>query len=191
MSDRNILTVAIVIACLAAFGGFALSHHRTAGGTSMDPAHLMVMPVTHRDVQVKDLKGRKHSLSEWRGKILVVNFWATWCPPCVKEIPAFIELQARLGGRGLQFVGIALDDPIEAGKFAAARAVNYPILAGDDNVAELMRGLGNAIGGLPYTVVFDRTGNMVHTQQGEWSSAAALQVLEPLLGSVIAQQNVP
>jgi len=191
MSDRSILIFAVVIACLAALGGFTMSHQRAAeGGISTDPAHMMVMPVT-RDVPIKDLNGREHSLSEWKGKILVVNFWATWCPPCVKEIPAFVELQARLSGRGLQFLGIALDDPVEAGKFAATRAVNYPILAGDDNVAELMRGLGNAIGGLPYTVVFDREGKIVHTHQGEWSSPAALQVLEPLLDQVVAQQNAP
>ncbi len=144
--------------------------------------------VADNDIRIKDLEGREHSLTEWSGKILVVNFWATWCPPCVVEIPVFIQLQNELGSRGLQFVGIALDDPQAAGKFAQERGVNYPVLAGEDEVSQLMQGLGNQIGALPYTVVFGRDGQILHTHQGEWHESAARKVLEVALGAPSAQQ---
>ena len=111
----------------------------------------------------------------------MVNFWATWCPPCVTEIPGFVELQTKYGSRGLQFVGIALDEVIATAKFSRDRGINYPVLVGEDNVAQLMRGYGNAIGALPFTVVFNRAGKIVHIHQGEWSSVDALAVIQPLL----------
>lgn len=170
LRDWKILLAALLVAGLAAYAGFRVSSARAPSGVT-----------AHDEIRIQDLEGREHSLSEWTGKLLVVNFWATWCPPCVVEIPAFVRLQAELGPRGLQFVGIALDDPAAAAKFATDRAMNYPVLAGEDNVAQLMRGLGNSIGALPYTVVFDRAGGIVHTQQGEWPLDAARRVLEPLL----------
>jgi thiol-disulfide isomerase/thioredoxin len=125
--------------------------------------------------------GTSHRLDEWAGKVLVVNFWATWCPPCLREIPAFVALQARHGEAGLQFVGIALDQAEPVAAFAADKGVNYPVLVGDENVARFMQALGNEIGGLPYTVVFDRTGEVVLTHQGEWAAEEAAASLEGLL----------
>ncbi|MGE0485036.1 MAG: TlpA family protein disulfide reductase [Gammaproteobacteria bacterium] len=125
--------------------------------------------------------GSTHRLDEWAGKVLVVNFWATWCPPCLREIPAFIDLQARHGAAGLQFVGIALDQAEPVAAFVAGKGVNYPVLVGDQNVVRFMQALGNQIGGLPYTVVFDRAGEVVLTRQGEWSAKAAADSLEALL----------
>jgi len=183
MKDWKIIVLAVVVAGLAAYAGFQLSAVRPMSGTDpgIDPAYREVTATNPAEVRIKDLEGREHSLSEWAGKILVVNFWATWCPPCVIEIPAFVELQTTLGARGLQFVGIALDDPVAAATFATARGINYPVLAGEDDVAQLMQRLGNHIGALPFTVVFDRSGAVVHTQQGEWAIDDARHVLEPLL----------
>jgi thiol-disulfide isomerase/thioredoxin len=182
MSLRQFLIVA-GIAGVSAIAGFWVNQQR-----SMPAPDAVASTGAYPQGSIKDLDGREHTLSEWSGKILVVNFWATWCPPCVKEIPAFVELQTRFGDRGLQFVGIALDDPVEAGKFATARGVNYPMLAGDQEVAALMQSLGNTIGALPYTVVFDGSGKIVHTQQGEWSPPSAVEVLTPLLAPASMQQ---
>ncbi len=193
MKDWKILFVALVAATLSAYAGFKVSSVRAplkADSEATMAAPPTLIAVAKEDARIKDLAGREHSLSEWAGKILVVNFWATWCPPCVVEIPVFIKLQAEFGARGLQFVGIALDDPVAAGKFATERAINYPILAGDEEVARLMEGLGNTIGALPYTVVFDRQGQIVHTHQGEWTPADAHRLLEPLLDPRPANRQV-
>ncbi len=193
MKEWKILLLALVAASLSAYAGFRISSTRVQASPARDttdPVPLEMTAVARDEVRIKDLEGREHSLSEWAGKILVVNFWATWCPPCVVEIPAFMELQRDLGARGLQFVGIALDDRVAAAKFTTERAINYPILAGDEEVARLMQGLGNAIGALPFTVVFDRAGHIVHTQQGEWELTEARRILEPLVDPLPDNQQV-
>ena len=132
-------------------------------------------------VKFDDLEGKSRALSEWRGKVLVVNFWATWCPPCLKEIPAFVDLQRRLGPEGLQFVGVALDGRDEVAAFVRDHAVNYPVMAGEEEVARYMQQMGNGIGALPFTLVFDTQGKVRHVQQGEWTGPEAEAVLKPLL----------
>lgn len=139
---------------------------------------------TPAEIAVLDLSGQAHTLSEWRGSLVVVNFWATWCPPCVTEIPAFVQLQQEWGGRGLQFVGIALDDLEPTRQFVQTHGVNYPILVGENEVMQMMREMGNAIGGLPYTVVLDREGQQRYAHQGEWSLEDARRTLDPLLTPV-------
>jgi thiol-disulfide isomerase/thioredoxin len=113
--------------------------------------------------------------------VLVVNFWATWCPPCLTEIPGFVDLQQELGPKGLQFIGIALDDADAVREFAQAKKVNYPVLVGEEPVMALMREFGNTHGGLPYTVVLGHRGDPLHTKQGEWERDEARAVLTPLL----------
>lgn len=108
-----------------------------------------------------DLAGKAQALAQWRGKVLVVNFWASWCPPCRAEIPGFIDLQKKYQGRGLTFVGIAEDSADKAGAFAKKIGVNYPVLV-DENASVLN------LSGLPYTVVFDRKGEVVATHVGAW-----------------------
>lgn len=176
--------LAFAVAALSAYAGYRLSLARVpagTGATAVSPAMAAAPAVDPFALRIADLDGRERSLSEWRGKILVVNFWGTWCPPCVVEIPEFVHLQQEWGERDLQFVGIALDDPAAVAAFVTDKGVNYPVLVGEDVVTDLMRVLGNRIGGLPYTVVFDRAGQVVHVQQGEWKTAAARAVLEPLL----------
>ena len=114
-----------------------------------------------------DLQGAERSSEEWLGKVLVVNFWATWCPPCLREIPSFVDLQEQHGTMGLQFVGIAIDDADQVREFLQTTKVNYPVLLGDTDAIELSRLLGNRFSGLPYTAVFDRTGKLVYVQAGE------------------------
>jgi thiol-disulfide isomerase/thioredoxin len=130
-----------------------------------------------------DVDGAPQSLGQWRGRLLVLNFWATWCPPCLREIPAFIDLQQRYGAQGLQFVGIALDQPEAVRPFVVERGVNYPVLVGDQNVVRLMQSLGNAIGALPFTAVIGRDGEVLATHQGEWEAAEAERELADRLAA--------
>ena len=128
-----------------------------------------------------DLHNQPQALRQWQGKVLVVNFWAPWCPPCRQEIPDFIRLQDRLGKQGLQFVGIALDELDKVSAFVDESGINYPILLGNTNVAALSRNAGNRLGGLPYTVLFNRQGNAIATLTGGVTEARLDALLQPLL----------
>lgn len=132
-------------------------------------------------VSLATLEDGKASLAQWQGKVLVVNFWATWCAPCRKEIPEFVKMQGALESRGLQFVGIAIDDMAQVRSAAKQLGINYPILVGEIDAAELGRMLGNEVGALPYTVVMDRGGRVVKTILGATNEANLAPILEPLL----------
>lgn len=128
-----------------------------------------------------DLKGTKTPLATWKGKVLVINFWATWCAPCRKEIPALIRMQQKFGPRGLQFVGIAIDEKDKVEPYVREMGINYPILIGELDAVELSRSLGNQLGALPFTVVVDRTGKVVKTELGGVDEARLTGVVQPLL----------
>lgn len=128
-----------------------------------------------------DLNGISHVSSEWQGKVLVLNFWATWCPSCLKEISAFMTLQTQYGEK-VQFVGIALDD-IEAVKtFQQKTATNYPLLiSGDWAGFTLAKLLGNLVSAIPYTVVVNSAGEIVYRHAGELPASNLQAIISPLL----------
>lgn len=177
------------LALLAATAGYGV--HQYTSRTRLEQAENMATrqavapPVVTSsavfDWSFVDVAGTPQPLSQWRGRLLVLNFWATWCPPCLKEIPAFIDLQQRLGPRGLQFVGIALDQVEAVQPFLEDHAVNYPVLLGDQDVARFMTVLGNQIGALPFTVVVDHDGKVLALHQGEWQAEEAAKALEGYL----------
>ena len=173
-----------ILVAIAGLGAGVLSHRYA-------PVSAEAVPSTDDALAVKfdDLEGKSRALSEWRGKVLVVNFWATWCPPCLKEIPAFVDLQRRLGPEGVQFVGVALDGREEVAAFVRDHAVNYPVLAGEEDVARYMQQMGNTIGALPFTLVFDTQGKVRHVHQGEWTGPEAEAVLKPLLSRASSHAN--
>lgn len=100
-----------------------------------------------------DLEGKPQQFARWQDKTVVVNFWATWCPPCREEIPAFSRLQQRYAAQGVQFVGIALDSADNVRAFAAAYPVSYPFLMGGAAGGDLARQLGNTSLSLPFTLL--------------------------------------
>ncbi len=121
------------------------------------------------NISMDDLNGKPHTLADWHGKILLVNFWATWCPPCRREIPLLVKLQAKYAGRGLQIVGIATDEQNAqlVRNFVKPMLLNYPILMGTDQVPEIIAALGGTYVGLPYTLVLDRDGRSIKIHPGE------------------------
>jgi len=127
-----------------------------------------------------DLDGRTRRLSEWRGKILVCNFWATWCAPCREEIPLLIATREKYGPSGVEIVGIAIDNASKVSEFTTSFRIPYPILLADANGLDLMRKLGNGSGGLPYTVVADRLGALVHRKLGALKEKEVAAILGPL-----------
>jgi len=129
-----------------------------------------------------DFAGKPHALKEWQGKILVINFWASWCPPCVEEMPEFFLLQNQLGPQGVQFIGILVDDePDVAQEFLKAMPVNYPMLNGNIGGRQWAAKLGNNTEVLPYSLVYDATGKRVHTEIGKFTRDEVLEQVKPLL----------
>jgi peroxiredoxin len=117
--------------------------------------------------QLPDIQGKLRDISEWDGKILVINFWATWCPPCVREMPMFVEMQDRNAELGLQFVGVAIDEHDKVQDFMDSMGVNYPMLIGSSDAIAIAKQYGNRFGALPYTVIIDRQGVIRYVQRGE------------------------
>lgn len=113
-----------------------------------------------------DLAGQKQSLGNWRGKILIVNFWATWCPPCRQEIPDFVEVYNANRDKDVVFVGIALDEPKLVADFAKEFGITYPMLMGGEAGYDFATQLGNSSGGIPYSVILNRQGQVVYVASG-------------------------
>jgi thiol-disulfide isomerase/thioredoxin len=130
--------------------------------------------------RLPDLAGKLRQLSEWRGKVLVCNFWATWCAPCREEIPLLMAALAKYASRGVEIVGIAFDNAAKVGEFSRSFGVTYPILLSEADGLELMRRLGNSAGGLPYTVFLDREGRVAHRKLGALKGPDLEQILEGL-----------
>jgi peroxiredoxin len=116
---------------------------------------------------LKDASGKDFNLASLKGKVILLDFWATWCPPCKVEIPWFVEFQEKYGPKGLIVVGVSVDDPASALKpFGDKFKVNYPLLVGDGrNDIKGPRGY-NASWGLPKTIVIGRDGNICKTHVG-------------------------
>jgi thiol-disulfide isomerase/thioredoxin len=133
-----------------------------------------------RNAGFPDLAGQLRRLSEWRGRILVCNFWATWCAPCREEIPLLMAARQKYGAKGVEIVGIAVDNAAKVRDYSTSMNISYPILLAQTEGLELMRQLGNSAGGLPYTVVADRQGIPVHRKLGAFKGADLDSILGPL-----------
>jgi thiol-disulfide isomerase/thioredoxin len=131
--------------------------------------------------RMPDLAGAQSSLGAWRGKVLVVNFWATWCVPCREEIPDFIRLQKEYGDKGVQFVGIAADQGDKVLQFSNEFQINYPLLIGNYGALDLAKRVGDRASVLPFTVVLDRNGRLVHRQVGILKVAKLRSIFAELL----------
>ncbi len=134
------------------------------------------------DFALETLRGDTFRLSEHRGEVVVLNFWATWCPPCREEIPMFVDLQRELGSDGLQFVGVALErnaGPEKVQAFAEKMNINYPIGMGDGRIAKKYGG----VRGLPMTYIIGPDG----TVEGHIPGRATESMLRPGLEELLEE----
>jgi len=175
--EALILGVAGLAAAAAGFLVGPTVLHQVGGGEG--GAERRTLPTA----SLVDLAGRTRRLSEWRDRVLICNFWATWCAPCREEIPLLVATRSKYAFAGVEIVGIAVDNPTKVRDFAASFNISYPILLAEADGLDLMRQLGNSSGGLPYTVVADRQGNVVHRKLGAFKAADLDAVLGPLAHS--------
>jgi thiol-disulfide isomerase/thioredoxin len=131
---------------------------------------------------LSDLDDQPAALAQWKGKPLIVNFWARWCGPCRAEIPELIKLRKQYGTKGLEVIGIGLEDKPDAVRdFAKAYEIDYPVLLAKDQGFPLMKALGNTKMGLPFNVVIDRHGKVVRVNMGALKGAELVAAAEAAL----------
>lgn len=114
-----------------------------------------------------DADGKQHRLAQWQGKPVLVNFWATWCAPCVQEMPELSALQTEIAPRNIQIIGVGIDSPSNIKDFAGKYKIAYPLYVAGMEGTELSRQFGNKAGGLPYTVLIGADGQVRKTYLGK------------------------
>ena len=118
------------------------------------------------DMELQDYRGTPHALSQWKGKILVINFWATWCAPCREEMPYFSRMSREYSAHGVQFIGISSDSPGAVRTFADQEKISYPLLVDEQRAIELSAELGNSLSVLPYTLILGKNGEPLLARTG-------------------------
>lgn len=175
-ADWRLIAAGAVLAVTAFLAGIFLSRQANPPPAQALPAPapvaaLLAHPFTGLD-------GKTTTLAQWRGKPLIVNFWATWCPPCLAEMPVFSRLQEQ--HPEVQFVGIAVDTEANVNEFARIRPVSYPLLLADGSAISAMASLGNPQGALPFTLAIDAHGNPRQVRLGALSEAETVRIIADL-----------
>ncbi|KQR85352.1 redoxin [Burkholderia sp. Leaf177] len=176
--------VAALIVAIAATGGGFYASHLFMGGTPSEAA----MTTSAKGNAVDDLwkqqlqmaAGTQQNLASFKGKPVVVNFWASWCGPCVKEMPTLAALHKEYEKKGITFIGLGVDSEKNVNAFLQKVPVDYPIYIAGFGGADLARSFGNNAGALPFTVVIDAKGNIRSTKLGEVDPKELKETLDAL-----------
>ena len=163
MWEERVKRKVLAVVAILALGAYLATRHRSRPAESTRN-HTAARHPLAPEFSLTDLSGQKLDLSSYRGKVVLLDFWATWCVPCRTEIPRFVDLQNKYRDRGLQVIGISLDDdPKVAGAFYQQFQINYPVAVGDASLAERYGG----ILGLPVNYLIDREGRIYAKHVGE------------------------
>lgn len=169
MMDRRTFLI-LALACLAAAGGWWLQNDWANRMPEQPPAPADIRVFTVGDIAssyaLPDLQGHATTLAKWRGKAVLLNFWASWCVPCIKEMPLLAEFQRAHAADGVQVVGVAMEQPQSAAVFVRRVGVDYPILTGIDADPVPTTVFGDTDGLLPYSVLIGPDGRILETRLG-------------------------
>ena len=170
INKKNLLVYAIIAATFAAMGAYVGVQKKQPGPVTTSiaptdgPAHTPAAALFAESMD--DAKGRRQALAQWKGKALVVNFWAPWCAPCVEEMPELDQLAKESVKNNINIIGIGIDSPANIAQFAEKFNISYPLYVSGLRGTELAREFGNASGGLPYTVLIGPDGQVRKTYLG-------------------------
>lgn len=168
--QRFLITAILVLATLAAvalwLGRADVVGLRSSDNSVKFPSEIAISSGAVYSAKFTDLHGDARTLGQWDRKLLIVNFWATWCGPCKEEIPILVKIQAKFGQRDVQFIGIAADSRTNVSNFAQNAAINYPLFPDELGAMEFSKRLGNRLGLLPHTVIFGPGGAVLYNKLG-------------------------
>lgn len=173
MTKKNLIAytlVALLFGAVGAYVGVNKSKEKADPITTTvapDAAAATAGPVNELyALSLPDAAGATQALAQWKGKNLLVNFWAPWCPPCVQEMPELSELQGEHAGKNLQIIGIGIDSASNIASFAGKFKIAYPVYVSGMSGTDLSRHFGNTSGGLPFTVLIGADGQVKKTYLG-------------------------
>lgn len=175
MQSKYRLLIAAILALITSL--YLAKQFGIIAPSSSQPSQAQVL----LDARFNALNGSEVSLKTWQNKIIVLNFWATWCPPCREEMPELSKMQDQYKDQNLVIVGLSTEDLDTTKNFIAEQPVSYPILAGDMQAMSFAESLGNNQSILPYTVVIDEKGQLVKTFFGRVNQALLEKTVLPLL----------
>ena len=172
--NPKITLAALIVMVIAGIGGWYF------GKTSEETRYRVETPTDIEDVEftLPDIRGTTRSSSEWEGKARLINFWATWCAPCRREIPLLKTTQAEYGKRNIQVIGIAVDFPEEVAAYAEDVQFNYPVLIGQEDAMAVAEASGVPFIGLPFTMVIAPSGELIKAHIGEIVESHIEQILD-------------
>lgn len=185
-----LLAGALVLVCASVFAGYLWGQRTLA---SQEPAdgrsRTVAIPFAVGDnawqkptLPLPALDGEKYALNHWKGKVILLNFWASWCAPCQYEIPVLIELQTKHKEEGLQIVGIGVDKERPLRNVSRSLGINYPVLVADDSRGQkLLENWGNSKQVVPYSVVIGRDGRINYSHLGLVDQGVFDEYVAPLL----------
>jgi thiol-disulfide isomerase/thioredoxin len=182
MLNRANLAIVAVAVLGAALGLVAGNWYRRPAPLAV-PAGVTVLKAGDRraDLDLPDPDGKPRRLSEWDGRLVLVNFWATWCGPCRDEMPLLDRTGTQLAAKGLQVVGVAVDDDGAVRDYLSTNPVSYPILVDAANGMEPALIFGDTRGVLPYSVLVGRDGRILASRMGSFTPASLADWLQPHL----------
>jgi thiol-disulfide isomerase/thioredoxin len=169
MSKKNLIGYAVVAIAFGVVGALAGINQKVAGPITVAYADTGKQPtaVTHFFQQsFNDAGGKPQSLAQFQGKPLVINFWAPWCAPCVREMPELDAFAKEVKAKQVNVVGIGIDSPSNIAQFAGKLKISYPIMVAGMGGTDLARDFGNEAGGLPFTVLIGADGQVKKTYLG-------------------------
>jgi thiol-disulfide isomerase/thioredoxin len=171
MNRKNLMGYALVAVAFGAIGALAGMNKNDGGPITSAYASTGGKPPTAVtrlfEQSFNDAAGKAHALSQWQGKPLLVNFWAPWCVPCVREMPELDALAKELKARQVNVIGIGIDTPANIAQFAQKLKISYPLYVAGMGGTDLAREFGNEAGGLPYTVLIGADGQVKKTYLGQ------------------------
>ena len=166
-----LLAVALIFGAAGAWFGARQFQSGPAAPGALEQFYNRTLP---------DAGGKAADMKQWKGRPLVLNFWATWCAPCVEEMPELTALQKELLSKNVQILGIGIDNPANISAFAGKYQIGYPLYVAGMEGSELSRQLGNQAGGLPFTVLVDASGKIKKTYLGRLKIEALRQDISAL-----------